>query len=108
MSDYQGGYGSPQPGYGSPQPAGPSGDARLYRVRLTKVSSFILMTQQRHTTYTGTVEQLEAAARSVRTHNLLLGWWGVPFGLIWTPMALARNAKGMRQVHELAAKPPGT
>jgi hypothetical protein len=99
---------NPQGGYASPDPTASSGDARLYRVRLTKVSSFILMTQQRHTTYTGTVEQLEAAARSVRTHNLLLGWWGIPFGLIWTPMALARNAKGMRQVHELAAKPPGT
>lgn len=95
MSDTQGGYGTP---------AWPE---NLYRVRLTKVSSFIIMTQQRHTVYTGTMEQLEAAARSVRTQNLLLGWWGVPFGLIWTPMALARNAKAMRQVHELAAKPAG-
>ncbi len=85
----------------------PSADARLYRVRLTKVSSFIFMTRQSHTTYTGTVEQLAATARSVRTHNLLLGWWGIPFGLIWTPTALARNAKGMRQVRELAARPPG-
>ncbi len=97
MTDTQGGYEWPAP----------SENQRLYRVRLTKVTSFIFMTQQRHATYTGTVEQLEAAARSVRTQNLLLGWWGVPFGLIWTPMALSRNAKAMRQVHELAAKPPG-
>ena len=105
MSDSQGaghGYGN---GYGAPQPPASSGNERLYRVRLTKVSSFILMTQQRHTIYTGTLEQLEAAARSARTHNLLLGWWGIPFGLIWTPMALSRNAKGMRQVRELAARP---
>jgi hypothetical protein len=98
MTDTQGGYEWPAP----------SENQRLYRVRLTKVTSFIIMTQQRHTTYTGTVEQLEAAARSVRTQNLLLGWWGVPFGLIWTPTALARNAKAMRQVHELAAKPAGS
>ena len=97
-----------QDGYASMRPTAPSGDTRLYQVRLTKVSSFIFMTQQRHTSYTGTLEQLEAAARSVRTHNLLMGWWGIPFGLIWTPLALARNAKGMRQVHELASKPPGT
>jgi hypothetical protein len=105
MSDTQGagpGYGN---GYGAPQPSASSGNAQLYRVRLTKVSSFILTTRQRHTVYTGTLEQLEAAARSARTHNLLLGWWGIPFGLIWTPMALARNAKGMRQVRELAARP---
>lgn len=105
MSDWQGagpGYGN---GYGAPEPPGSPGNPRLYRVRLTKVSSYIIMTQQKHTTYTGTLEQLEAAARSAQTHNLLLGWWGIPFGLIWTPMALARNAKGMRQVRELAAQP---
>ncbi|MGH3254218.1 MAG: hypothetical protein ACRDOU_02245 [Streptosporangiaceae bacterium] len=105
MSDSQGGghgYGN---GYGAPQPPASSGNPGLYRVRLTKVSSYLIMTQQRHTVYTGTLEQLEAAARSAQTHNLLLGWWGIPFGLIWTPMALARNAKGMRQVRELAAQP---
>jgi hypothetical protein len=104
MSDSQGpgqGYGN---GYGAPPPPASPGNARLYRVRLTKVSSYIIMTQQRHTVYTGTLEQLEAAARSAQTHNLLLGWWGIPFGLIWTPMALSRNAKGMRQVRQLAAQ----
>ena len=103
MSDSQGaGYGN---GYGAPPPPASSGNTGLYRVRLTKVSSFIIMTQQKRTVYTGTLEQLEAAARSAQTHNLLLGWWGIPFGLIWTPMALARNAKAMRQVRELAAQP---
>jgi hypothetical protein len=77
-----------------------------YRVRLTKVSSFVIITQQRHTTYTGTVQQLEASARSVRTHNLILGWWGIPFGLIWTPMALARNAKAMNKLRALASGQP--
>jgi len=24
----------------------------------------------------------------------LVGWWGIPFGLIWTPMAIYKNAKG--------------
>ena len=75
-----------------------------YRVRLTKVSSYLIVTQQRHTTYTGTLEQLEESARSVSRHNLLLGWWGIPFGLIWTPMALMRNGKAMGQVRALAAQ----
>jgi hypothetical protein len=50
------------------------------------------------------VDQLEDIARGARTHNLLLGWWGVPFGVIWTPMALTRNARAMRQLRDLAAK----
>lgn len=76
----------------------------VYRVRLTKVSSFLVMTQRRSVTHNGTLDQLEDAARATRTHNLLLGWWGVPFGLVWTPMALGRNAKAMRQLRDLAAK----
>ena len=74
-----------------------------YRVRLTKVSSFVIFTQQRHTVYTGTLQQLEDSARSVRTHNLTLGWWGFPFGLIWTPVALSRNAKAMQRLRALAS-----
>lgn len=80
------------------QPAG-----TVYKVTLTTVNSFIILTQRRTATYRGTLAQLEDIARGVRTHNLLLGWWGFPAGLIWTPMALSRNAKTMRQVRELAA-----
>jgi hypothetical protein len=76
----------------------------VYRVRLTKVSSFLVVTQWRMATYSGTMDQLEGIARGVRTHNLLMGWWGIPFGLIRTPMALAGNAKAMRQLRDLAAK----
>lgn len=28
----------------------------------------------------------------------LLGWWGFPWGLIWTPMALVTNLRGGRDV----------
>lgn len=83
--------------------AQPTGTGTVYRVPLTKVSSFIIMTQRRSATYRGTLDELEGIARSVRNHNLLLGWWGIPAGLIWTPMALARNAKAMRQLRDLAA-----
>jgi hypothetical protein len=76
----------------------------VYRIPLTKVSSFLIVTQRRTATYRGTLDQLEGIARDVRTHNLLLGWWGIPAGLIWTPMALARNAKAMHQLRDLAAK----
>jgi 8-oxo-dGTP pyrophosphatase MutT (NUDIX family) len=75
----------------------------VYRVALTKVNGFVVITQRRTATYRGTLDQLEDIARGVRNHNLLLGWWGFPAGLIWTPMALTRNAKAMRQLRGLAA-----
>jgi len=81
-------------------PATESADA-VYQVRLTEVSSFLVVTQRRAATYSGTLDQLEGIARGARTHNLLLGWWGVPFGVIWTPMALARNAKAMQRLCNL-------
>lgn len=92
--------------YGGYQPQGAASAATgpAYRVRLTKVSSYLIVTQQRHATFTGTLEQLEERASSISKHNLLLGWWGVPFGLIWTPLALMRNAKAMGQVRALAAQ----
>jgi len=84
-------------------PEGSQDATGRYRVRLTRVSSFVIYTQQRRTVYTGSLQQLEDSARSVRAHNLILGWWGLPFGLIWTPMALARNAKAMQQLRALAS-----
>ena len=82
-------------------PTTESADA-VYRVRLTKVSSFLVVTQRRAATYSGTLDQLEGIARGARTHNLLLGWWGIPFGVIWTPMALAQNAKAMHRIRDLS------
>ena len=74
-----------------------------YRVGLTTVTSMIIISFQRRTVHVGTLAEIEARARSAMIHNLLLGWWGFPMGLIWTPMALARNAKAVRQVRALAA-----
>lgn len=92
------GQAAPYPGQ-APDPAG-----AVYRVRLTKVSSFVVTTQRRAVTHTGTLDQLEGIARSTLTHNLLLGWWGVPFGLVWTPTALIQNASAMRKLREAAAR----
>jgi hypothetical protein len=100
MSDSQ--YAAPS----QESPVPPQDATGRYRVRLTKVSSFVIMTQRRSTVYTGTLQQLENSARSVRTHNLILGWWGVPFGLVWTPMALTRNNKAMQKLRALASGQP--
>jgi hypothetical protein len=57
------------------------------------------MTQSQTASYTGSLDQLEAAARSALIHNLLLGWWAIP-GLIRTPMALVSNTSAIRLVRD--------
>jgi hypothetical protein len=74
-----------------------------YRVGLTKVTSVIFLTSRRSAVHTGTLAELEKAARAAMIHNLLLGWWGIPFGLIWTPMTLVRNSNNMKTIRALAA-----
>jgi hypothetical protein len=34
--------------------------------------------------------------------TLLLGWWGVPWGLLLTPLVLWNNLRGGREVNELS------
>jgi hypothetical protein len=82
------------------------GAPQRFRVSLTKVTSMVILTQQRRTVYTGTLDQLEKAAKTAMVHNLTLGWWGIPFGLIFTPIALARNAGTMKKIRALAAGRP--
>jgi hypothetical protein len=92
----------PPPAPGSPDPATPA--SGLYRLRIGTVTSFVLMTQRRTVTHTGTFEALQAIYNKARTHNLLAGWWGIPFGLIWTPIVLNRNARAFKQLRQLAGR----
>jgi hypothetical protein len=80
---------------------------QIYRVSLTKVTSYVVITYRRTAVYTGTLEQLQARARSALIYNLLCGWWGIPAGLIWTPIALVRNSRNMSKLRALAANPAG-
>jgi len=72
-----------------------------YRLVLTEVTSVLLVTYRRSRVFGGTLDELEAAYRRVRRHNLLLGWWGVPFGLIWTPLNLWRNRRRREALRDL-------
>jgi hypothetical protein len=96
----------PRPDVGDvPEPAVP-GDAPsqpLYRIALGRVTSAVILTQRQTRVYTGTLEQLERAYREARTYNLLVGWWGIPFGLVWTPMCLWSNRRAIRELRALAA-----
>jgi hypothetical protein len=64
-----------------------------YRLLLTEVTSMLVVTQRRSRVFGGTPQELEAAYRRVRRHNLLLGWWGIPLGIVWTPLDLWRNRR---------------
>lgn len=78
----------------------------VYSLRITAVTSFLIMTQRRTKAMTGDIPQLEAFYRKVLTHNLILGWWGLPFGLIWTPMVMSRNKAALKKLHRLQAEGP--
>jgi hypothetical protein len=82
------------PSQGSADPsAGP-----LYRVRLTKVTSIFISTRLEEAVHVGTLQELKSLARSMQAHNLLRGWWGVPMGLVLTPVALWTNSRAMRKL----------
>jgi len=82
--------------------AEPAGTAARYRLTLTALTSMLIVTQRRSRVFTGSVAQLESAYRRTLQHNLALGWWGIPFGVIWTGLALARNRKALAALRELA------
>jgi hypothetical protein len=62
--------------------------------------SFVLVTLRRPTS----IYLLRAGERGVVRGlpfvvlSLLLGWWGLPWGLIYTPMAIFTNLGGGREV----------
>ena len=68
-----------------------------------QVRSFVIVTRSGTRSDTGTLDDLAVFARKVLWQNLALGWWGLPFGLVWTPVALYRNSKALRKLRQLAA-----
>ena len=76
-----------------------------YRLLLTEVTSMLVVTQRRSHVFGGSPEELDAAYRRVRRHNLLLGWWGFPFGMVWTPINLWRNRRRHAALRRLTVGP---
>jgi len=81
----------------------PVGDPGSHQLRLGKVTGMLLLTQRSTRVYEGTLDELELAYRATLRHNLLLGWWGLPFGLIWTPIWLSRNRSARKALHAITA-----
>lgn len=74
-----------------------------YHYRLTSVTGVAIVAQRSVKTYTGTLEELEAAYKKVLVHNLIFGWWSL-FSLIWNPVALIQNKKNLQELHDFVAK----
>jgi hypothetical protein len=81
-------------------------DGRAFRLALLEVTSFLIITQRKTRVFTGSYDQLMEQYRKVMTHNLVAGWWGIPFGLVWTPLALRKNARARKKLEEIASQPP--
>jgi hypothetical protein len=81
----------------------PLSDPGSHQITLGEVTSMLLLTRRSARVYEGTLDELEHAYRATLRHNLLLGWWGLPFGLIWTPIWLSRNRAARRALRTSAA-----
>ncbi|RYU81010.1 hypothetical protein [Hymenobacter persicinus] len=66
----------------------------------SKVLSFLVMTTQKKAFAIACPGCLDTLSREANTSSALLGWWGVPWGLIRTPQALIFNNK-MAKGHHL-------
>jgi hypothetical protein len=84
----------------APQPVVQTGSHQL---RIGKVTSMVILTRRSSRVYEGTLAELERIYRRLLIHNLLLGWWGLPFGLIWTPIWLTRNRAARKALRASAA-----
>jgi len=75
-----------------------------YRLLLTEVTSVLVVTRRRSRIFGGSPEELDEAYRRVRRHNLLLGWWGFPFGVVWTALNLWRNRRRHAALRRLTVR----
>lgn len=69
-----------------------------HELTLGEVTSVIVIAIRKQRVHTGTLAELERAHRAALLHNLLLGWWAIPFGVIWTPIWIARNRRALREL----------
>jgi hypothetical protein len=75
----------------------------VIRLTLLRVTSVILFSQRSRVTKSGSPDELSAFYKSVFWHNVTLGWWGLPFGLIYTIGSLSQNSKARQKIRALQA-----
>ena len=94
----------PEAAASSPLPSDLAPPPCVYTLRLVRVTSFLVITQRRVVAKSGSVEQLKDFYRTTLIQNATLGWWGFPFGIIWTPIAMFSNRKALTKLQGLATE----
>lgn len=74
----------------------------LFQLRLIEHIGAVIFWQQRSYTFTGTLEQCEAAYRRSQTQNLFAGWWSVASLLVLNWVALFSNLSAIRRLRAVA------
>jgi Protein of unknown function (DUF2510). len=82
----------------------PAPPARVFSLSLVRVTGLFVFSFQSVQTVAGSLEDCEAHYRSIRTFNLLFGWWSF-VGWLWNPAALSRNKKALKELRVLANGP---
>lgn len=72
---------------------------RLNATMTGEVMSFILFTTYSKKIKVGCPHCLDKANNNALTKTAFLGWWGLPWGIIRTPQAIALNVKSKRTNH---------
>jgi hypothetical protein len=72
---------------------------RLNATMTAEVMSFVFFTTYNKKIKVGCPHCLDKANNSALTKTAILGWWGLPWGIIRTPQAIALNLKSKRTNH---------
>jgi len=73
---------------------------RLNGTMISEVMSFILFTNYNKKIIVGCPYCLDKANDDALLKTALLGWWGIPWGIIRTPQAIRLNLKSKRTNHQ--------
>jgi hypothetical protein len=79
-----------------PCPKTGSTNEKLNATLTVEVMSFILFTNYEKKIVIGTPDTLDKANNVALTKSILLGWWGIPWGIVRTIQAITINLKNKR------------
>lgn len=72
---------------------------KLNGTQITTVTSMLILTRYKKDIKIACPGCLDAMMRKAASSNLLLGWWGIPWGIVRTVQAIGSNGKFKKQHH---------
>jgi hypothetical protein len=66
-----------------------------------RVTSVVIYTNRMPVRVIGDLKRHQEEYRKAQLWTALLGWWGFPFGIIWTMSSLVKNSNQLKSVKEL-------